>query len=90
MLGPRWREVDLKNKRVSIVIATVDANREATVSEPKTSRGRRTVTLDVVTAAELELHRIHQLESACGSAIPGWTRVSCSPTLMDLIYIRDS
>ncbi|HUY05644.1 MAG TPA: tyrosine-type recombinase/integrase [Acidimicrobiales bacterium] len=62
VLGLRWREVDLKNKRLSIVRALVDVNRETVVSEPKTAKGRRTVALDAVTAAELERHRICQLE----------------------------
>lgn len=62
VLGLRWREVDLKNKRLSIVRALVAVNREVVVSEPKTSKGRRTVALDAVTAAELECHRIRQLE----------------------------
>lgn len=62
VLGLRWREADLSNKRLAIVRALVDVNREVLVSEPKTTKGRCTVAFDAVTAAELKRHRIRQPE----------------------------
>lgn len=43
VLGLRWSEVDLANKRLSIIRALVDVNHQIVVSEPKTAKGKRTV-----------------------------------------------
>jgi integrase len=62
VLGLRWSEVDLANKRLSIIRALVDVNHQIVVSEPKTAKRKRTVALDAVTATKFERHRVLQLE----------------------------
>ena len=53
-LGLRWRDLDLKRGRATIVQTVVGSR---AVSEPKTTRGRRTLALDPGTVAALREHR---------------------------------
>lgn len=53
-LGLRWRYLDLRNARATIV-QTVIANRD--IAETKTKHGRRTLALDAATVAALREHR---------------------------------
>jgi integrase len=45
-LGLRWTDIDLEAGRLSIQRALVPADGEVIVSEPKTSKGRRSIALD--------------------------------------------
>ena len=60
--GLRWSDVDLKASRVSPRRPRVVVNYEVVVSEPKTSKGRRSLALDPATVAALREHRAKQLE----------------------------
>jgi integrase len=61
ILGLRWVDVDLDRARVA-VRQTLVAGRQVATSEPKTSRGRRSIALDPRTVAELRAWRAAQLE----------------------------
>jgi integrase len=69
VLGLRWIDVDLDRARVAVRQTLVVAGREVVTSEPKTSRGRRSIALDPRTVA-LRGWRVAQLEErlAWGSA----------------------
>ena len=69
-LGLRWEDVDLERRRLSIQRAVTVVDYEIQISEPKTARGRRSVSIDPTTAAVLAAHRKRQLEErmAWGSA----------------------
>jgi len=60
--GLRWADVDLDAGRVSPRRPRVVVNYEVVVSEPKTSKGRRSLALDPATVAALREHRTRQLE----------------------------
>jgi integrase len=60
--GLRWPDVDLKAGRVSPRRPRVVVNYEVVVSEPKTSKGRRSLALDPTTVAALRERRARQLE----------------------------
>jgi integrase len=60
LLGLRWIDVDLEHARVAIRQTLVRAGREIVVSEPKTSRGRRSIALDPRTVAALRAWRAAQ------------------------------
>jgi len=72
VLGLRWVDVDLELARVAVRQTLVLAGRQVVTSEPKTSRGRRSIALDPRTVAALRSWRAAQLEErlAWGSA---WT-----------------
>jgi integrase len=53
LLGLRWVDVDLELARVSVRQTLVLAGRQVVISEPKTSRGRRSIALDPRTVAAL-------------------------------------
>ena len=63
LLALRWEEVDLKNKTLQ-VRHTVDyiQGYGKVESEPKTTSGRRSITLPQFAIEELERHRTHQAE----------------------------
>ncbi|MGH9032945.1 MAG: tyrosine-type recombinase/integrase [Acidimicrobiia bacterium] len=61
-LGLRWGDVDLTAGRLSIVQTITTVRDKAVFSPPKTSRSRRSVSLDPVTFAALRDHRRRQNE----------------------------
>jgi integrase len=62
VLGLRWRDVDLGAGRLSVVHTLTVAHYQVRVSEPKTGKGRRSVSLDPETVAALRAHRKLQRE----------------------------
>jgi integrase len=70
-LGLRWDDVDLDRRRLSIQRAVTVVDYEIVVSEPKTARGRRSVSIDPITAAVLVAHRKRQLEERLAWG-PAW------------------
>jgi integrase len=60
VLGLRWSDVDLDRATVAICQTIVNVAYKVTVSEPKTARGRRTISLDRSTVAILRAHRTQQ------------------------------
>jgi len=81
LLGLRWSDVDLKNRRLSIQRSLVAAGYETSFTEPKTARGRRSVVIDSRTASILKEHRRAQLEDrlALGEAYQDQGLVLCRP-----------
>jgi integrase len=69
--GLRWVDVDLDAGRVSPRRPRVVVNHEVLVSEPKTTKGRRSIALDRATVAALREHRRWQLEERLAVG-PGW------------------
>src|SRR5437763_14242638 len=61
-LGVRWRDIDLDGGRLSVTRALVPVDHELIFSEPKTKKGRRSISLDPTTVAMLREHRRRQLE----------------------------
>ena len=76
-LGLRWDDVDLDRRRLSIQRAVTVVDYEIVVSEPKTARGRRSVSIDPTTAAVLAAHRKRQLEE----------RLAWGPAWQDSAYV---
>jgi integrase len=70
-LGLRWDDVDLDRRRLSIQRAVTVVDYEIVVSEPQTTRGRRSVSIDPTTAAVLAAHRKRQLEDRLAWG-PAW------------------
>ena len=60
--GLRWPDVDLDAGRISPRRPRVVVNYEVHVSEPKTAKSRRSLTLDPATVAALRQHRARQAE----------------------------
>jgi integrase len=60
-LGLRWRDVDLDASRVRVVQTLIQTRGAAIISEPKTARGRRPISLDKSTVAVLREHRKQML-----------------------------
>jgi integrase len=60
-LGLRWVDVDLDLARVAVRQTLVLAGRQVVVSEPKTSRGRRSIALDPRTVAALKAWKTAQI-----------------------------
>jgi integrase len=60
VLGLRWRDLDLDGGRVSIRQTVIAVRHTAMLGTPKTSKGRRTITLDKGTVAALREHRKQQ------------------------------
>ncbi len=81
-LGLPWSHVDLDARRISIERTLVSVGYRLEWSQPKTAAGRRTVSLDPATVAELRAHRARQLEErlAAGDA---WQRAD------DLVFCRE-
>lgn len=61
-LGLRWRDVDFEGGRVSVVQTIIQIGSKASISEPKTRRGRRAISLDPATVAVLREHRRRTLQ----------------------------
>ena len=61
-LGLRWADLDLDAGRARVVQTIIQIGGVASVGEPKTGRGRRSVSLDSATVAVLRehRHRMHQ------------------------------
>jgi integrase len=62
VLGLRWCDADLTGGTVSVRQTVVNVAYQVRISEPKTARGRRTISLDPATVAVLWAHRNHQAE----------------------------
>jgi integrase len=61
VLGLRWSDIDLEHGTLAVRQTIVNIAYKVTVSEPKTARGRRTISLDPATAALLRAHRNLQM-----------------------------
>ena len=61
-LGLRWSDLDLDGGRASIVQTVVVVGHKVKLGAPKTARGRRAVSLDPSTVAELRAWKKRQLE----------------------------
>jgi integrase len=62
-LALRWSNVDLEQKRLRVVEALEETKAAGiTVKQPKTSAGRRTISLPAIVIAALRQHRQQQLE----------------------------
>ena len=81
LLGLRWSDVDFSNRRLSIQRSLVAAGYQTSLTEPKTSRGRRSLVIDTHTAGILKEHRRAQLEDrlALGEAYQDQGLVLCRP-----------
>jgi integrase len=62
VLGLRWCDVDLDQARLSVRQTLLTINYELHLSEPKTRRSRRSISLDPATVSALRAHRKAQLE----------------------------
>jgi integrase len=62
VLGLRWSDVDLDASRLSVRQTLVSVAYETNFSAPKTSRSRRSISLDATTVTALRAHRKRQLE----------------------------
>ena len=60
VLGLRWSDLDLDLRTAAVVQTIINVAYVVTVSEPKTARGRRTISLDPATVAILRAHRRQQ------------------------------
>jgi integrase len=72
VLGLRWADVDLDLARVAVRQTLVLAGRQVVTSEPKTSRGRRSIALDPRTVAALKAWRAAQKAERLAWG-PSWT-----------------
>jgi len=61
-LGLRWENVDMHAGTITICQALVPVGKQVVISEPKTSRGRRTIALDPVTLEALKAHAARQAD----------------------------
>jgi len=61
-VGLRWQDVDLNAGRLSVVHTILSINGKILVSDPKTAKGRRAISLDSSTVAVLRDHRRRMLE----------------------------
>jgi integrase len=61
-LGLRWREVDLDKGKLRVVQTVIQTRGHVSLSEPKTAKGRRPISLDKATVAVLREHRKRMLE----------------------------
>lgn len=62
ILGLKWEDVDLDAARLTVRRSLVTVGYEPRWSEPKTARGRRTISLDPGAVAALRAHRARQAE----------------------------
>lgn len=79
-LGLRWDDVDFERRRLSIQRAVVVVGYGVQVAEPKTARGRRSVSIDPTTAAVLGAFRKRQVEE----------RLAWGPAWQDTGYVFTS
>jgi len=61
-LGVRWSDVDLDAGRLRVVQTITQVRSKVEVGEPKTAKGRRSISLDDGTVAVLRAHRKRMLE----------------------------
>jgi integrase len=61
-LGLRWSDLDLDAGRLRVVQTVIQTRSKVSISEPKTSAGRRPIALDKATVAVLREHRRRMLE----------------------------
>ncbi|MHB1343036.1 MAG: tyrosine-type recombinase/integrase [Thermoleophilia bacterium] len=71
-LGLLWQDVNLKAGRLVVRRSLVPVNSQVVVSEPKTRRGHRSVTLDPVTVSVLKTWRRRQRDERLQWG-PAWT-----------------
>jgi integrase len=71
-LGLLWRDVDLKTGRLLVRRSLVPVNADVVVSEPKTRKGHRSVTLDPVKVSVLKAWRRRQRDERLEWG-PAWT-----------------
>jgi integrase len=71
-LGLLWQDVDLKAGRLVVRRSLVPVNADVVISEPKTRRGHRSVTLDPVTVSVLKTWRQWQCDERLEWG-PAWT-----------------
>lgn len=62
VLGIRWEDIDLREKRLSVRQAVLNVAYEVVVADVKTATSRRTVDLDPLTIAVLKQWKRHQRE----------------------------
>lgn len=70
-LGLLWQDVDLKTGRLVVRRSLVPVNAQVVISEPKTRRGHRSVTLDPVTISTLKTWRGRQRDERLAWG-PAW------------------
>jgi integrase len=61
-LGLRWSDIDLSAGRCRVTQTVIQVGSKVSTSEPKTSSGRRGLSLDSATVAVLREHRRRTLE----------------------------
>lgn len=83
VLGLTWENVDLTNARLAVVQSLSVVNyHDVRLTQPKTSKGRRSVALDPITVAALQAHRVQQLEERLEWG-EGWNG-------SDLVFTREN
>src|SRR6188768_377498 len=60
LLGLRWEDVDLDERRLTVRHSLACVDGRLTLLEPETSRSRRTIALPEVTLAAIRAHRTRQ------------------------------
>jgi integrase len=65
LLGLRWVDVDLTTGRVAIRQTLVMVDGRPAMAEPKTAKGRRSLTLAPEVLETLRTHRAHRRRSGC-------------------------
>jgi len=79
LLGLRWEDLDLERAKLSVRRAVTVVRGEPVATEPKTAKGRRTLSLDPATLAALCAHLQRQREEriAAGPARQEFGLVFC-------------
>jgi integrase len=76
VLGLQVGDIDLLRRKLSIHRSVTEATGQLVISEPKTSAGRRTLTLPPLVVQEIARHC--QLVGVTGSDKPGWLFTSAT------------
>src|SRR3546814_2956949 len=71
VLGLRWDDVDTSAGRVAVRRGSVEVNYDVQSSDPKSAKGKRSVTLDVETTKALVDHRRRQAEERLAAGLGG-------------------
>jgi len=71
LLGLRWEDLDLERAKLSVRRAVTVVRGEPVATEPKTAKGRRTLSLDPATLAALCAHLQRQREERIAAG-PAW------------------
>jgi integrase len=79
VLGLRWSDIDLIQKRLSVSQTLTSVNYELIFGEPKTARGRRMIPLDSRTVELLVAHQSEQNRIRVVLEAPPWPLVVCKP-----------